>query len=133
MKNVFKIDLFFDKLRQILLIDIEQNFHHALGWIKELADSLSSDEKSEAVKISEGLSELKKLLQNQGFLEDSLQAKYFDEEEKEILLLLDKIHNPENYPAEATSAKKMSFSDKKIQNLMQFIEAELIPLQTGPC
>lgn len=132
MKNVFQITLFFAKLKQLLMIDAEQNFRPVLDWVEQLAASLSTKEKSEAVKIAEGWEEIKSFLKK-NFLDDQMQNKYFLQKETELLVTLDKIHNPENYPVEEKGAKEMSFSDKTIKNLMHFLEAELIPFQVSAC
>lgn len=127
MKNVYKIDLLFFKLKQLLTLETEQNFKMVLSWILMLADSLSVDEKVEAIRIENGVSEIKSFLTDNHFLEDEMQYCYFQSQQREILNILDRINNPDDYPTEELAAKKMSFSERQIKLINRSLEAEFIP------
>lgn len=127
MKNVFRIDLVISRMEQLLALETEQNFKLVLNWILMLADSLSIDEKVEAIKISDGLDSIKVFLTKNHFLEDEMQNCYFKSQQREILAILDRINNPYDYPAEELSAKKISFSERQIKLIDRSLEVEFIP------
>lgn len=127
MKNVFKIDLLILKMRQLLELETEQNFKMVLSWLLMLADSLSIDEKVEAIKISDGLDSIKSFLAEKHFFEDEMQYRYFQTQQREILAILDRISNPDDYPAEELASKKMSFSERQIKLIDKSLDTEFIP------
>jgi hypothetical protein len=127
MKNSFRINALIEKMKQLLLLESEQNFKLVLNWLEMLANSLSSEERVEAVKISDGLDTLQNFLKENHFLDDEMQMDYFQSKKKEILQIVDKVLNPDNYPAETLASKQMSFSERQIKLIFRSLETEFIP------
>lgn len=92
-----------------------------------LANSLSFEEKVEAINIAEGLDEIEGFLKFNHFLEDELQYRYFQGKKRDILTALDKIHNPEDYPAESLNVKIIGFSERQIRLIMRSLKTEFLP------
>lgn len=126
MKNSFKIKLAVNKMIELLRLETEANFKLVLAWLETLADSLSLEEKVEAINIAEGLDEIEGFLKFRHFLEDELQYRYFQNKKQDILTALDKIHNPENYPAESLSAKTTNFSERQMRLIMRSLKTEFL-------